>query len=273
MLRSSDHPPSFGVLASQANDNIYSFGLPGFIFTSPWVVTQNVVRHYATILISTSYDPIEITVNGYRLRANAIVVSPLLMRNIDARNVGLISVNVSPLDLSYTAFRQFNAIGVTPLERQCYADMDDQLLLAYQGKLLLPGCNDLYRKIIEKTTEQLPFSGRSDTHFRQLLHILETQPVSSLSEIAKRLGLSHSRTTHLFTSSIGLSLKSYLYWRKIAFAGEMLPAQDSLTDIAHNSGFSDSAHLSRTWKNKFGMSPSYARNDVQNWFDSSVMSI
>jgi AraC-like DNA-binding protein len=37
-------------------------------------------------------------------------------------------------------------------------------------------------------------------------------------------------------------------------------AEIPLTEIAQLAGFTDSAHLSRTWQRRFGMPPSYLRD-------------
>ncbi|WP_334187337.1 helix-turn-helix transcriptional regulator [Noviherbaspirillum sp.] len=262
--RGGIHPgthPSYGALSSLMKDNIYWVGNQGFIYTSPWVVTQNTARHSAVVLLSATDEPMELEVAGCRMRHSAFAVSPLVARTLRARNIGLVSVNISPFHLDYRAFRRFSDTGITPLAREKYADLDPQLLRAYEGQTSLSEADALFHAVVERTVAQLPIFYRRSSHTELVLQIMESHPLCSLSELSKQLGLSNSRTTHLFSSAVGLSLKSYMFWYKSATAANLLLADNSLTEVAHNAGFADSAHLSRTWRNKFGTTPSYIRND------------
>lgn len=254
------HRP-YGVLSSLMKDNIYWVGNQGFIYTSPWVVTRNTSRHSAVVLLSATGEPLELETAGSRLRHSAIAVSPLVARNLHAKNIGLVSVNISPFHLDYRAFRRFSDTGVTPLVREQYNDLDCQLLRAYEGQTSLSEAYALFHAVVERTVGQLPICYRRSSHTELVLQIMERHPMCSLSELSKQLGLSQSRTTHFFSSAIGLSLKSYMFWYKSAAAANLFLADHSLTEVAHNAGFADSAHLSRTWRNKFGTTPSYIRND------------
>jgi AraC family transcriptional regulator len=77
----------------------------------------------------------------------------------------------------------------------------------------------------------------------------------SLSQIVDSSGLSASRFRHLFSAQIGMPFKSYLLWIKLQRAFQSLATDSSLTRAAHIAGFSDSSHLSRTFKRTFGLTP------------------
>jgi len=76
-----------------------------------------------------------------------------------------------------------------------------------------------------------------------------------LSQLAESTRLSESRFRHLFSAQIGMPLKSYLLWAKLQRAFQCLATDSSLTNAAHMAGFADSAHLSRTFKRMFGLTP------------------
>ncbi len=76
-----------------------------------------------------------------------------------------------------------------------------------------------------------------------------------LGQLVQASGLSASRFRHLFSAQIGMSLKSYLLWAKLQRAFGCLATDGSLTNAAHMAGFADSAHLSRTFKRMFGLTP------------------
>jgi AraC family transcriptional regulator len=84
------------------------------------------------------------------------------------------------------------------------------------------------------------------------------QPLS-LREVAASVALSESRLRHLFVSGTGSSFRAYLLWLRINLAIDAAMAGASWTAAAHQAGFADSAHLSRTHKRMFGIEPTAVR--------------
>jgi AraC-like DNA-binding protein len=78
----------------------------------------------------------------------------------------------------------------------------------------------------------------------------------SLEGIARLVHLSPSRFRHLFVEETGMALRTYILWRRLLHVWELLMKGDTLSSAAHGAGFADSAHLSRTAKTMFGISPS-----------------
>ncbi len=81
-------------------------------------------------------------------------------------------------------------------------------------------------------------------------------PRLTLAGLAKRVGLSPSRFSHLFREHSGLPLRRYLLWLRLQRAVSTMAAGASLTEAAHAAEFSDAAHMSRTFRSMFGISPS-----------------
>ena len=65
--------------------------------------------------------------------------------------------------------------------------------------------------------------------------------------------LSESRFSHLFVEETGLPFRTFVLWRRLMQAVGRAAAGESLTVAAHQAGFSDSAHFSRTFHRMFGM--------------------
>jgi AraC-like DNA-binding protein len=84
------------------------------------------------------------------------------------------------------------------------------------------------------------------------------QPVS-LSDVATVVGLSPGRTRHLFVQQTGLPFRTFLLWLRLVRALEIFAGGASLTEAAHGAGFSDSAHLSRTFHRMFGIAAASLR--------------
>jgi AraC-like DNA-binding protein len=84
------------------------------------------------------------------------------------------------------------------------------------------------------------------------------EPVG-LSDAVATSGLSASRLRHLFVEQTGLPFRTYLLWLRLTRAVESIAGGATLTQAAHQAGFSDSAHLSRTFRRMFGIAPASLR--------------
>lgn len=80
---------------------------------------------------------------------------------------------------------------------------------------------------------------------------LSAQP--SMTAAAAHVGLSPSRASHLFVSQTGLAFRTYVLWLRVTRAIDAYASGVSLTEAAQEGGFSDSAHLSRTFRRMFGL--------------------
>lgn len=77
----------------------------------------------------------------------------------------------------------------------------------------------------------------------------------SLNEIAQAIHLSPSRFRHLFATEVGMAFRPYIRWKRLQYALECAVGGMSWTEAAHAANFSDSAHLSRTFRKLLGITP------------------
>jgi len=124
----------------------------------------------------------------------------------------------------------------------------------------------LLTPLTTKLSLKLEFAGTAsnvtDERIQQLLANLNTclsgdclKPANwRASEVAKGLSLSEGRFLHLFSEQMDIPWRPYLLWHRMTCAINALARDSSVTDAAHIAGFSDSAHLSRTFRKLFGMS-------------------
>lgn len=75
----------------------------------------------------------------------------------------------------------------------------------------------------------------------------------TLSMAAACAHLSPSRARHRFAADTGLPFKTFVLWQRLERAVELYAKGHSLTAAAHEAGFADSAHLSRTFRKTFGI--------------------
>jgi len=77
----------------------------------------------------------------------------------------------------------------------------------------------------------------------------------SLNDAAEVANLSPSRFRHLFVAHTGVSFRAYVLCARVEAAVGAAMAGRSWTVAAHEAGFADSAHLSRTCRRMFGFAP------------------
>ena len=75
----------------------------------------------------------------------------------------------------------------------------------------------------------------------------------TLPSAADHVCLSHSRARHLFAAQAGLPFKTFVLWLRLERAVALYALGSSLTEAAHEAGFADSAHFSRTFRRTFGL--------------------
>ncbi|GAA3388079.1 helix-turn-helix transcriptional regulator [Cryptosporangium minutisporangium] len=79
-----------------------------------------------------------------------------------------------------------------------------------------------------------------------------------LTVLAGLVGLSASRLGHLFHDQLRLPYPAWRRWTRLRNALDQVRAGATLTQAAHAAGFTDSAHLTRTCRAMFGLTPTEA---------------
>jgi len=124
----------------------------------------------------------------------------------------------------------------------------------------------------QQTTEPLNIQGQQIDHrIKQLLNKLNNCFGSEClkpnrwraHEVASELAISESRFLHLFRQEMGIAWRPYLLWRRLLCAVEAIKHGRNATEAAYLAGFSDSAHLSRTFHNLFGMTLRDAKSSLR----------
>jgi AraC-like DNA-binding protein len=83
-------------------------------------------------------------------------------------------------------------------------------------------------------------------------------------DVARTLGISATRLTHLFTEQMGIPLRPYILWLRLHVAVTRVRSGDDLTAAAHAAGFADGAQLARTCRRTFGL-PESALSRQAEW--------
>ena len=126
------------------------------------------------------------------------------------------------------------------------------------NELLTPLLQQLNIGKLSITTNK---SSVADIRIQQLIDKLDRcllgdciKPVNwRASEVSSFLSLSESRFLHLFSQEMGIAWRPFLLWRRMMCAVRAILNNTPATEAAYLAGFSDSAHLSRTFRKNFGM--------------------
>lgn len=107
-------------------------------------------------------------------------------------------------------------------------------------------------------TKPIKRSTRGAQRVAQALAYIEQHPQAEPdgAQLAQLVHLSASRFTHLFRAETGLTLSRYLLWTRLLGAIDAIAAGLNMTQAAHAAGFADSPHMSRSFRQVFGITPS-----------------
>jgi len=134
---------------------------------------------------------------------------------------------------------------VSPLRTAYTTRTDDEALVA------------LARHTIAALAGPVPSSSSVDPRISRVIAWVRQRLDSSVSlkDAADVANLSPSRFRHLFVAQTGVSFRAYLLWARVETAVAAAMSGHSWTAAAHEAGFADSAHLSRTCRRMFGIAP------------------
>ncbi|WP_240481171.1 helix-turn-helix domain-containing protein [Sandaracinus amylolyticus] len=90
---------------------------------------------------------------------------------------------------------------------------------------------------------------------RRMCAALDGSDHDSLASLSQEAGLSPRQMRHAFARDVGLPMRAYQRWKRLRRAIAAVEAGASLSAAAAAAGFADSAHLSRVFREQFGMTP------------------
>ncbi len=98
-----------------------------------------------------------------------------------------------------------------------------------------------------------------DNRIYNCIEVIETENLQYkdlLSTLSSTVFLSESRLSHLFKQNVGISIKRYLLWNRLKYALKFLLTEGTnLKEASFEAGFTDQAHLTRSFKSFLGVNP------------------
>lgn len=132
------------------------------------------------------------------------------------------------------------------------------------GAGLIDALTTVMFDVADKTNEQKR-PGLSRSQLQKSTEYIEANCFQSirLRDIASLLGLSETYFSHAFKASTGVPPLRWQMEARIDGVKKLLTKEKlSLTEIAASTGFSDQAHLTRTFKRVVGIAPSVWRRNI-----------
>lgn len=98
------------------------------------------------------------------------------------------------------------------------------------------------------------------TKMAAIVRAIEADPMMRMSqtELARRLGMERTQALRRFKAATGLTFRAFKLWSGLQHAARQIEAGVLVRTAAMDGGFADTAHLSRSFRALFGLSPSAA---------------
>jgi AraC-like DNA-binding protein len=172
-------------------------------------------------------------------------------------------VFVEPESIEGLALQERHCRGgaISRLSPEHLGDEPALLLDAYRGAGGRARMEEVARRVVGRLRGDAVPKSTLDPRVLRAMRMLSDRADDppTLGEAATAVGLSPGRFRHLFVAETGLPYRGYALWLRLGRAVDVFATGGSLTDAAHEAGFADSAHLSRTFRRMFGLAPSSLR--------------
>lgn len=205
--------------------------------------------HHAIQLIRSLDSSFELVIGGEARICETALIPSGLPHSFSCEGAHLFIALIEPLG---PRGADLNQLASRP-GRKC---LDDRLPSAAQSAMEDPiqMANDLLGNLLEDLPSYPVLSPHVIAALAYLDVAIKGKP--TLDEAANAAGISPSRLTHVFTEEIGIPFRNFVLWLRLRRMVDQVSGGSNLTEAAFAAGFSDSPHLSRVFREHFGMSPS-----------------
>jgi AraC-like DNA-binding protein len=198
--------------------------------------------------------------DGVTLTTRAALVAPKVRRRrtvaLDSR-LALFDIPIGSPE--YAALEPtLRTQQILSLEFEPFAHFVPTLERGFAAELTCREVDELFRSAVYAVTGRMPATRKLDPRIATAMELIDQVSFDqvTLSSLAKRLCLSPSRLRHLFQTETGCSVTHYARWSAVWKAASLWTRGTPLTEIAHEVGFFDLAHLDHAFMETFGVNPS-----------------
>lgn len=183
---------------------------------------------------------------GAAIRGEALVVAPMVRHQLLSADAGIVLVYLdAQIELARAILKEMTPATVGALPAKFGKSFSREI-----GKLL---------DQLSKSQAVAPENAKIDGRLSAALEALRVDTsVGSIERAAKVVGVSAPRLRALAQAQMKLPLSQWLLWRKLENASRAIAEGDDLAQAALAGGFADQAHLARTMRRMFGVTPGQA---------------
>jgi AraC-like DNA-binding protein len=185
--------------------------------------------------------PVTVEDENGRVTSDALIVRPGITHHVCFAARGADVIYLNGLDFPFTAALAVAATGV----------------LAQLAPRAIGGDGDAVAELRARlgfASAPLPAS------MAAIVRAIEAEPMLRMpqDELARRLRMERTQALRRFKAATGMTFRAFKLWSGLQHAARHIAAGELVRTAAIDAGFADTAHLSRSFRALFGLSPSAA---------------
>jgi AraC-like DNA-binding protein len=215
-------------------------------------------RHHAIQLTVGLEAPVQAQIQGMTTTANGFLIDRDTLHAVVGQDGWVATLLLNPETPRARSLRaqRLHGIPIAPLAPTLAQTLADLLSPLHQHQADCPSLGAIVGQLWEHLLDNTNDVGPIDQRIADAIAAIQSEYdiPQRLAELATTVALSPGRFGHLFSAEVGLPLRRYLRWQRLLGALDQIASGETFTVAAHAAGFSDSAHLSRTFREMFGLS-------------------
>lgn len=190
--------------------------------------------------------------------ARGLIVRPDVEHSFNAQGHAGAMLFVDPESIEGDWLASVLAEDITAVPEPRVEACASELRAVWERPIEAMEVGDLVRHVIQALSPGVPPARKLDPRIASVLQrIRETEDLRlPLEAAAETVHLSPGRFAHLFKDELGLPFRRYMLWRKVTRAMLAMGKERTIAAAAQRGDFSDAAHLTRTFAQMFGITPS-----------------
>jgi len=202
------------------------------------------------------YQPFTLkTTSGTSIPYRCAIIPAGCKHELNAFGNIVASLIIEKNSTAYTSLRKqtlFHTSKITNLVDSKWVECFQKI---YEEKLTKVEIFQLLNQLLKTDNET---DKEIDPRIDKTMETIRLDPGNDFSQeyLASTIGLSSSRFRHLFREQSDIPYRRYRIWRRVVSAMDTLHKVDNLTYAAMESGFTDSAHFNRCFRDTLGVNPS-----------------
>lgn len=207
-------------------------------------------HHALQITFATDNDFI-IDIEGESIRTKSILLNLKCRHKLIGRDGTQVLLLIEPESVYGKIFQTY--LGNKPYQN---LDFDLSIIKTIESEMIKSlNILSMVEKIVTHLGIKSDICPGNDDRINRIVELIETidERKATVSYLAGYVSLSESRLQHLFKSIVGISIKQYLQWKRLIDGIIIITEGRDFTFASYEAGFSDSAHMSRVFKEMFGI--------------------